>query len=104
MLNLSHFNTKSHIGFTDSLQEDIDGLGRSSGALQNFVGKQRGSSGNGGAILSHFTDKAWGETGQRGADGFKTEPPVKYMVSGPVINTACKVLATYETFTWLANA
>lgn len=103
-LNLSHFNTKSHIGFTDSLQEDIDHLGRTSGALQNYIGKQTGASEAGGAILSHYTDKSWCENGLSGTTAFKIDPPVKYMISGPVSNISCKILSTYETFTWLSHA
>jgi hypothetical protein len=103
-LDLSHFNTKSHIGFADSLQEDIDTLGRSSGALQNFVGKLITAKGAGGAILSHFTSKAWADVGEKGSKAFLAEPPEKYMVSGPVHKISCRVKATYEVFTWLVDA
>jgi hypothetical protein len=102
MVNLAHFNTKSHIGFADSIQEDIDTLGRSSGALQNFVGKL--TSGSGGAILSHFTSHAWAESGEKGSKDFQDTPPEKYMVTGPVSSIACRVKATYEVFTWLVDA
>lgn len=104
VLNLAHFHTKSHIGFTDSLQEDIDTLGRTSGAMQHFVGKQIHSTDSGGAILSHFTSQSWQDIGRVGADTFQADPPVKYMISGPVANISCNILATYETFTWLVDA
>ena len=104
ILNLAYFNTKSHVGFADSLQEDIDSTGRTSGALQNYVGKISASTGSQGGILSHYSEKAWTDTGENRTKSFQDDPPPKYMISGDISNISCTVKATNEVFTWLADA
>jgi hypothetical protein len=105
VLSLSYFPTKSHVGFCDSYQEDLDGIARNSGAIQNFVGKVSGGvMTTGDAILSHYTSSSWNSVGTTVTHAFVDNPPVKYVVSGPVMNINAKVLATFESFTWLSNA
>lgn len=104
ILSLSYFPTKSHIGFSDAFQEDADTNNRRHGALQTFVGQINPKMiPCGAAILSHYSGRGWNDVGDSVAKAFVQNPPVSYLVSGPVTSLNCKVLATFDNFTWLGR-